>query len=56
MILALFPQTIDAAGYFYFAIMFMRSGQGMLAGRRRRALVAAEQKRETDGRSPRAAQ
>jgi uncharacterized membrane protein len=55
MILALFPQTIGAAGYFYFAIMFVRSGQGMLTGRRRRALVAAEQKREADRHGTRAA-
>jgi uncharacterized membrane protein len=56
MILALFPQTIDAAGYFYFAILFTRWGQGMLTGRRRRALVAAEQKREADGQDTRSAQ
>jgi len=55
MILALFPQTIYAAGYFYFTILFMRSGQGMLTGRRRRALVAAEQKRESDRHGPQAA-
>jgi uncharacterized membrane protein len=44
-LLAQFPQTISAAGYFYFAILFTRWGQGTLTGRRRRALVAAEQKR-----------
>jgi uncharacterized membrane protein len=46
ILLAQFPQTIGAAGYFYFAILFTRWGQGILTGRRRRALVAAEQKRE----------
>lgn len=56
MLLALFPQTIEAAGYFYFAILFTRWGQGILTGRRRRALVAAEQKREADGHGNRAAQ
>lgn len=56
MLLALFPQTIDAAGYFYFAIVFMRWGQGILTGRRRRALVAAEQKHEADEHGTRAAQ
>jgi hypothetical protein len=44
--LAQFPQTISAAGYFYFAIVLTRSIQGTLGGRRRRALVAAEQKRD----------
>jgi hypothetical protein len=56
ILLALFPQTIAAAGYFYFAILFIRTGQGFLTGRRRRALVAAEQKREADGHGTRAAQ
>jgi uncharacterized membrane protein len=56
MLLALFPQTIEAAGYFYFAILFTRWGQGTLTGRRRRALVAAEQKREADAEGTRAAQ
>jgi uncharacterized membrane protein len=56
MLLALFPQTIEAAGYFYFAILFTRWGQGIRTGRRRRALVAAEQKREADGHGTRAAQ
>lgn len=46
IVLAQFPQTIDAAGYFYFAIMFTRWGYGIVAGRWRRSLVAAEQKRE----------
>jgi uncharacterized membrane protein len=46
MVLALFPQTIGAAGYFYFAIVLTRWVQGALTGRKRRALVAAEQKRE----------
>lgn len=47
ILLALFPQTINAAGYFYFAIPFTRWGQSTLTRKRRRALVAAEQKRET---------
>lgn len=56
ILLALFPQTIEVAGYFYFAIPFIRWGQGTLTARRRRALVAAEQKREADGHDTRAAQ
>jgi hypothetical protein len=36
--------------------MFVRTGQGMLRGRRRRALVAAEQKHEADEHGTRAAQ
>jgi uncharacterized membrane protein len=56
ILLAQFPQTIEAAGYFYFAILFTRWGQGWLTGRRRRALVAAEQKREADGQGTPAAQ
>jgi hypothetical protein len=56
IVLAQFPQTINAAGYFYFALVFTRWGQGTLTGRRRRALVAAEQKREADGQGTPAAQ
>ena len=56
ILLAQFPQTINAAGYFYFAILFTRWGQGTLTGRRRRALVAAEHKREADGQGTPAAQ
>ncbi len=56
ILLAQFPQTINAAGYFYFALVFTRWGQGALTGRRRRALVAAEQKREADGQGTPAAQ
>ena len=41
ILLAQFPQTINAAGYFYFAIIFTRWGQGIFTGRRRRTLVAA---------------
>jgi uncharacterized membrane protein len=46
ILLAQFPQTIGAAGFFYFALFVTRWVQGALTGRRRRALVAAEQKRE----------
>lgn len=51
MLLAQFPQTIAAAGYFYFAILLTRWVQGTLAGRKRRALVWAEQQREADGQA-----
>lgn len=56
IVLAQFPQTISAAGYFYFAILFTRWGQGIVTGRRRRALVAAEQKREAGEQGTLAAQ
>lgn len=45
MVLAHFPQTISASGYFYFAIVPIRWGYGILARRRRDVLVAAERKR-----------
>lgn len=55
ILLAQFPQTISAAGYVYFALVFTNWGQGILRGRRRHALVAAEQKREAGGQGTPAA-